>query len=57
MELIKNCENCAFYFETKSFLADGFCYVRKANPQMVRKWFTKCKNWREKEGAENDPQS
>lgn len=57
MEPIKNCENCAFYVETKSFLADGFCYVRKANPQMVRKWFTKCKNWREKKGAENDPQS
>ena len=57
MEQIKKCENCAFYTETKSPLADGFCYARKSNPQPVRRWFTKCKFWaekKEKKGEGND---
>lgn len=57
MEPIKNCEHCAFYVETKSPISDGFCYARKSSPQPVRKWFTKCKFWVEKEGNKNDPQS
>ena len=54
MEPIRNCEHCAFYVETKSPISDGFCYARKSNPQPVRKWFTKCKFWVEKEGGEQN---
>lgn len=54
MEQKKDCEHCAFYVETKSFISDGFCYARKSNPQPVRKWFTKCKFWVEKEGGKQN---
>lgn len=48
MEPIKDCEHCAFFQETRSFIADGFCYARKSKPVPVRKWFTKYKSWVEK---------
>lgn len=54
MEQKKDCEHCAFYVETKSPISDGFCYVRKSKPKPVRKWFTKCKFWVEKEGGEQN---
>lgn len=54
MEQKKDCEHYAFYVETKNFLSDGFCYCRKSKPQPVRRWFTKCKFWVEKEGGEQN---
>ena len=42
----KRCETCQYYRDTpgRPLFCDGFCFVHKSKPTMVRK-FTKCKFW------------
>lgn len=52
----KRCETCQYYRDTpgRPLFCDGFCFVHKSKPTMVRK-FTKCKYWTER--RKDDPQS